>query len=97
MNGDRFLFQWGNKFCPMKSLIEPFLDPSEGYHSALPLAADHYFIATYVDLEGFERTRRWAGNIAAVQVIQAVMAGAPNLVQVVAVLNSTAQVCANRR
>jgi hypothetical protein len=49
-----------------------------------------------MDLEGFKRTGRRTGDVAPIQVVETVVAGAPNLVEVVAILNSAAQMRADR-
>src|SRR5690242_384266 len=66
-----------------------------GLKSGLPLSADYDFIATDVHLVGFQWTRRRAGDIAPIEVVHAIVAGAPDLVKIVAILHGAAEVRAN--
>src|SRR5262245_13685853 len=62
----------------------------------LAFTADHNFFATAVHLVGRQRAWRRAGNVAPIQVVHSVMAGAPNLSQVAAVLDGAAEMGASR-
>jgi len=55
-----------------------------GRKLAFALSADDNFVATSVYLEGFERARRWARDV----VPMAVVASAPDLVKVAAILTN---------
>src|SRR5690349_5748370 len=60
-----------------------------GFKSALPFPADDDFVAAHMHLVGFQWTRRRAGNVASI------VASAPDLGEIVAVLHGAAQVRAN--
>src|SRR5271169_3287615 len=62
--------------------------------SGLPFPADYKVLTAHMDPVALQRARRRARDIASVEVIHAVMAGAPNLVEVGAVLDRAAQMCA---
>src|SRR5689334_23894968 len=66
-----------------------------GFKSALPFPADDDFVAAHVHLVGLQWTRRRAGNVASIEVVHAIVASAPDLVEIVAVLYGAAQVRAN--
>src|SRR5215467_9776498 len=68
-----------------------------GLKSGLPLSADYDFVAAHMYLESFEWAWGWAGDVAPVEVIHSIVAGAPNLVEIGAVLHGTAQVSAYGR
>src|SRR6476619_7953537 len=60
-------------------------------------ASDKYLVAPDLHFKGLQRTRRRAGNIAPVDVILAVMAGAPDLARVITILHGTRKVRAGGR
>src|SRR5579864_9467301 len=64
---------------------------------SLPLSAYDDFVPANMDLIGFQGAGRRTRDIAAIQVVQAVVTSAPDLVEVVAVLNGATQVRANCR
>src|ERR1700758_3023441 len=64
--------------------------------SSLPLPADDNLIAAHMDIKQVERPWRRAGNIAAVEIVDSVVAGAPDLAQIVAILHGAAQMRASR-
>src|SRR5512133_1580139 len=65
--------------------------------SALPLSGDDDLFATHMDVVLLERTRRWTRDVASGEVVDAVVTGAPDLLDVVAVLHGATQVRAGGR
>src|SRR5690348_3838184 len=62
--------------------------------SSLPLSGDDDLFAADVDVVLLERTGRRPGDVAAGEVVDAVVASAPDLLDVTAVLHGAAQVSA---
>src|SRR5438477_9700811 len=62
--------------------------------SRLPFPPHHDFVAAHVHVEQFQRTRRRTRNVAAREIVGAVMAGAPDLLQVAAILHCATEVSA---
>src|ERR1700752_957251 len=65
--------------------------------SGAPFSADDYFGAADVGFKFFQRARRRTGDIPAAEVVKAIVAGAPHLARVAAVLHGTTQVGAHGR
>src|ERR1051326_974498 len=65
--------------------------------SALPLSGDDDLFAAHMDVVLLERTGRRTRDVASGEVINAVVAGTPNLLNVVAVLHGATQVSAGGR
>src|SRR5271157_239591 len=63
----------------------------------LSLAGDHNVLALNVDGEFLQRARRRSADVAAFQIVSTVVASAPDLPSVVAVLHGAVQVSADRR
>src|SRR5215467_11417763 len=63
----------------------------------LAIAPDENFVAAHLGFEQFQRSRRRPGNILAGQVILAVVAGAPDALQIVTVLDGAGKMRACRR
>ena len=84
------------KFRQVKALIQPIMDARE-YSSpqASRLRLTTISSPRTWTWKDFQRTRRRTGDISPVQVVHAVMAGAPDFVQVAAILNRAAQVRAD--
>src|ERR1051326_4362583 len=64
---------------------------------SLPPAADDHVIALHVYVVALQRPRRRTADVAPRQVVHAVVARAPDLVEIVAVLHGAAQVRARSR
>jgi hypothetical protein len=63
-----------------------------GLKSGLPLPADYDFVAADVHLVGLKRAGRRAGDVAPVKIVEPIVASAPNLVEIVAILDGATQV-----
>src|SRR6478672_3114181 len=60
-------------------------------------ASDKYLVAPDLHFKGFQRTRRRSRNVASVDVVFAVVAGAPDFASVITVLHRACQVRARGR
>src|SRR6476659_10453146 len=60
-------------------------------------ASDKYLVAPDLHFKRLQRTRRRAGNVTTVDVILAVMAGAPDLARVITILHGARKVRAGGR
>src|SRR3989338_7899711 len=65
---------------------------SDGMRLAPPAARDHHVLALHVHVVDFQRARRRPADVAALQVVDAVVAGAPDVVLAPAVLHGAFEV-----
>src|SRR5208337_5246522 len=64
----------------------------EAITSGLPLATDDNLVAALVNIEDGKRPGRRAGDVAPIEIVGSVVAGAPDLAQVGAILHDAAEV-----
>src|SRR5579859_103469 len=64
-------------------------------NSCSPLAAYDDFVAPDIYLKFFQRSGRWSRDVSPVEAVRAIVAGAPDCMQIVPVLNGAAQMSAN--
>src|SRR6266568_7388249 len=89
--GTVFFFSGAVSAAQLKRSSSQSRTPVSRLTSSLPLAADYDFIAPHVHLKNIQRTRRGPRDVSSVQVVKTVVAGAPDLVEVVAVLHRATQ------
>ena len=90
MRGNGLVAERGNQAIQIKPFIEP-ANRGQRTRLRLPFPADDNLVAAHVNIEDIERPWRRAGDVAAVEIVDSVVARTPDLAQIGAILHGAAQ------